>query len=300
VLIGVGGIENAKQGTPTGLGIVAPLAQRALGAGSLSVDRDTIDRIRSANFPVGRRGYDKREVDRFLSELADWLETGGADRARAELLRREVHRIGRRTSKILAEAHGAGEEIRAEAKREATNLAEATRGQAATVFMDALDVLVVSLQARVAVARYAGKLRAEAHDSAAKALAEAEAHAARIRTKADAYSATTRRGADAYAAKTRAEIEATAARTRARADHDAEQAVEKARAEAKRIVEQANQRRGGIESVISDLEQRREAVLAVMEQLAGELTSGAIQHRLGSPDPEAARGPSRPPPSKTT
>jgi chromosome segregation ATPase len=90
------------------------------------------------------------------------------------------------------------------------------------------------------------------------------------------------------------------ARTRARAEHDAEQTVEKGRAEAKRIVEQAHQRRAGIESVISDLEQRREAVLAVMEQLAGELQAARFNTALANPDPEAARGPSRPAPSKST
>ena len=37
------------------------------------MDRDSIGRIRSATFPVGRRGYEKREVDRFLNKLADWL-----------------------------------------------------------------------------------------------------------------------------------------------------------------------------------------------------------------------------------
>jgi DivIVA domain-containing protein len=264
------------------------------------VDGDTIARIRSAKFPVGRRGYDKAEVDRFLSELADWLETGGADRTRAELVRRELERIGRRAGKVLTEAYAAGEEIRADAKREATSLAEEWGGRAATVFMEALESLVVSLEARVAAVRYAGKLRAEAHDSAARALAEAAAHAAQIRAKADAYSATTRQGADADAAKARAEAEAAAARTRARADRTAEQTVKKGSADAKRIVEQANQRRARIESVISDLEQRREAILAVMEQLAGELTSSAIQHRLGSPDPEAAKKPGTPAPSKTT
>ena len=49
------------------------------------MDRDSIDRIRSATFPVGHRGYEKREVDRFLSRLADWLETGGGDQTRAEI-----------------------------------------------------------------------------------------------------------------------------------------------------------------------------------------------------------------------
>ena len=84
-----------------------------------SVDRDSIDRIRSATFPVARRGYDKREVDRFLGELADWLETGGGDETRADAVRRELERVGQQTGAILAEAQEGAEQIRAEAEDEA-------------------------------------------------------------------------------------------------------------------------------------------------------------------------------------
>jgi DivIVA domain-containing protein len=46
----------------------------------------TIDAIRYAAFPTswGWRGYDKAEVEKFLDSLADWLEAGGADGARAQ------------------------------------------------------------------------------------------------------------------------------------------------------------------------------------------------------------------------
>ena len=71
------------------------------------MDRDSIDRIRSATFPVGRRGYEKREVDRFLNKLADWLETGGGDQTRAELVRRDLERIGEQTGRIITDAHDA-------------------------------------------------------------------------------------------------------------------------------------------------------------------------------------------------
>ena len=80
------------------------------------MDRDSIDRIRSATFPVGRRGYEKREVDRFLNKLADWLETGGGDQTRAELLRRDLERVGQQTGKILTDAHDVSEQLRAEAE----------------------------------------------------------------------------------------------------------------------------------------------------------------------------------------
>src|SRR5947207_9221282 len=86
------------------------------------VDRDSIDRIRSATFPVGRRGYEKREVDRFLAKLADWLETGGGDQTRAELLRRELERVGQQTGKILTDAHEDAEELRADDERQARRI----------------------------------------------------------------------------------------------------------------------------------------------------------------------------------
>jgi DivIVA domain-containing protein len=75
------------------------------------VDRDSIDRIRSATFPVGRRGYEKREVDRFLNKLADWLESGGGDQTRAELLKRDLERVGQQTGKILTDAHDTARSI---------------------------------------------------------------------------------------------------------------------------------------------------------------------------------------------
>ena len=37
-----------------------------------------------ASFPTERRGgYDRRAVDAYLAELADWLETGGGERGAA-------------------------------------------------------------------------------------------------------------------------------------------------------------------------------------------------------------------------
>ena len=101
------------------------------------MDRDSIDRIRSATFPIGRRGYEKREVDRFLNRLADWLETGGGDQSRAELLRRDLERIGQQTGKILTDAHDIAEQLRAEADREAHRIVGEAQGHAAQVIEQA-------------------------------------------------------------------------------------------------------------------------------------------------------------------
>ena len=54
----------------------------------MAVDETSLERIRKATFPPSRRGYDKREVDKFLNRLADWLETGGGDQARSDTVRR--------------------------------------------------------------------------------------------------------------------------------------------------------------------------------------------------------------------
>jgi DivIVA domain-containing protein len=97
------------------------------------VDRDSIDRIRSATFPVARRGYEKREVDRFLSRLADWLETGGADQSRSETVRRDLERVGQKTSRILVDAHDTGEQLLAEARQEAEVVVTRAREEAARI-----------------------------------------------------------------------------------------------------------------------------------------------------------------------
>jgi cell division initiation protein len=101
------------------------------------VDRDSIDRIRSATFPVGRRGYEKREVDRFLNKLAEWLETGGGDQTRAELVRRDLERIGQQTGKLLTEAHDVAEQLQAEAEREARRIVEEARAEAKRIVDEA-------------------------------------------------------------------------------------------------------------------------------------------------------------------
>ena len=101
------------------------------------MDRDSIDRIRSATFPVARRGYEKREVDRFLSKLADWLETGGGDQSRAEIVRRDLERVGEHTARILVDAHEAGEQVMAEARQEAEAVVAHAREQAARILESA-------------------------------------------------------------------------------------------------------------------------------------------------------------------
>jgi DivIVA domain-containing protein len=97
------------------------------------MDRLSVDRIRRATFPVARRGYSKRAVHRFLDRVAEWLETGTGDPARADLLRGDLARVGQRTAAILLEADAEARRVRAEAEREAARIVRRAREEAELV-----------------------------------------------------------------------------------------------------------------------------------------------------------------------
>jgi DivIVA domain-containing protein len=203
-----------------------------------SVQEPSIERIRNATFSLTVRGYDRNEVDAFLAQLADWLETGGGGGAAAvEAVRTELERIGEHTAGILTEAHQAAEAIRADA-------AAGVRQQ----------------------------------------LVDANSTAERVRGEASEYAADTRDEADAYARKVRGEADAYASRTTAEIEAEIGEEREAAEKEAARIVADANKRKADVESVIGDLEKRRDAVLAELERLASGLVGTATEHR--GPDAE--------------
>lgn len=217
------------------------------------MDQDSIERIRTATFKVARRGYDKREVDRFLERLADWLETGGGDDARSEVVRSELERIGEQVAGILTSAHDASEALRAEAESQLEEEREAAK-------------------------RYESGLRAEADAYSERTHIEADEYANETRGEADAYAARVRNEAAAEAATTREDAEAYAESTRAQADEDAAATIQQADTEARRTVDDASRRRGELEKVIADLAERRTAVIADMQRLSTELVGTATEH----------------------
>ncbi len=230
----------------------------------------SIDRIRSATFAIGRKGYDKREVERFLNQLADWLETGGSDEARANTFRRELEKVGERTGAILSAAHDAAEEMREGAQREAKQTLKAVR-----------------------------------EESELKRT-EADGYSHETRASADGYSKKSRAAADDYSAKTRGDSDEYANGIRAAADRDAEEiknqtrtrareAIEVAKAEAERIITEGRKRRTDIEAVISDLVGRRDAVLDDVDRLTGELRSAVGGHSESFRDSDEASATEREP-----
>lgn len=207
------------------------------------MDHYSVAQIRQTRFSPALRGYDKHEVDNFLAELADWLETGGEDESRSDVVQGELERIGEETAAILTAAHAAAEAMRTEAERE-------TRKR----LIDA-NLRVESIQSEV------------------------DGELATARQEADAYKNKTKAGADAYDKETREQSDAYADKARADADTEAKAIVERANAEASKIVETAARKRKDIESMISDLEQRRNDVLSELESLASGITGAATQHR---------------------
>jgi DivIVA domain-containing protein len=134
------------------------------------VQQDSIERIRSATFTIARKGYEKREVERFLQKLADWLEAGGGDQARSDLVKRELERVGEKTAGILSQAEDSAESLRTEAQQEASATLNRAREQ--------------STETRKSADEYAGRTRGEADQYAQRARAEAEKDAQETRAQA--------------------------------------------------------------------------------------------------------------------
>lgn len=225
------------------------------------MDKDSIERIRTATFGVARRGYDKRQVDRFLEQLADWLETGGGDDARSEVVRTELERIGEQTGGILLAAHDASEALRASAAAD-------------------LD------KEREEAERYSSGLRAEADAYSERTHIEADEYASETRGEADSYAARVRNEANAEAGTTREDADAYAESARAQADEGAAESIRAAESRASQMVDAAVARKGEIETVIDDLAERRQAVIADMQRLSSELVGTATEHEDGDvPEP---------------
>jgi DivIVA domain-containing protein len=140
----------------------------------MGVDQTSLDRIRNATFPTGRRGYDKHEVEKFLARLADWLETGAGDESRSDVVKRELEKVGERTGAILAQAEESAQQIRAEAEEEARGTVNAANLEA-TETRSAADTY--ASETRASVDAYARQTRQEAEEEAASTKATVEQQA---------------------------------------------------------------------------------------------------------------------------
>jgi DivIVA domain-containing protein len=143
----------------------------------MGVDQTSLDRIRNATFPSSKRGYDKQEVEKFLSRLADWLETGGGDESRSETVKRELERVGERTGAILSQAEDSAQEIISEAR---TDSDRARSDADAYAEERSAEADAYSDSTRKSADADAAKIREGAAADAGAAIADAEAQAQRI------------------------------------------------------------------------------------------------------------------------
>ena len=107
-----------------------------------------IERLRVEGFTEARRGYDKREVDKFLDALGEWLSTDAAKELGGMAVKRKLELAGRSTAQILLTTEKEAEQMRLQTDEECTEL----RSQAEAA----------ALAARRAADDYAQKVREKA------------------------------------------------------------------------------------------------------------------------------------------
>ncbi len=120
-------------------------------------------RLRSPGFTEARRGYDKHEVDKFLEQLVDWLETDAAEDIGQVAVTRKLELVGKSTAHILLTTEQEAQELKRQTEEDCAQL----RAKAET---DAQKV-------RDAADAYAKQVRAQADDDARRAREEAAAEA---------------------------------------------------------------------------------------------------------------------------
>jgi DivIVA domain-containing protein len=135
------------------------------------MDWQEIERLRVHGFAVVRRGYDRREVDKFLAALEDWIETDAAKDLGDRAVKRKLELVGKSTSHILLTTEKEAEELRAETEQECADLRSAAEAE--------------SLEMRSAANEYAKRAREKADSDARQAAQAAAARAKAIVEEAE-------------------------------------------------------------------------------------------------------------------
>jgi cell division septum initiation protein DivIVA len=130
------------------------------------MDWKDIDRLRDPGFTVARRGYDRREVDRLLGSLADWLETDAVKELEDLAVKRKLEFVGKSTARILLATEEESAQLRRLTDEECAELRSEAEAE--------------SFEARRAADEYAKKVRAKADEDARQATEAARANAKQI------------------------------------------------------------------------------------------------------------------------
>ena len=101
------------------------------------MDLEDIHRLRVQGFPVARRGYDRREVDRFLDALLEWIETDAAKDLGDQAVKRKLELVGKSTAQILLTTEKESEGLRNQTEEECAELRSEAEGASLAVRRDA-------------------------------------------------------------------------------------------------------------------------------------------------------------------
>jgi len=160
------GPEDHESDPAAPAGEPAPLEMAAEGS-------SVIERIRSASFATARRGYDRRQVDEFLSRLARRLESesSGFD---PDSVKRRLQEVGESTTGILTAAEETARKLQANASTEAERLRR-TAGETAEHMRSEAREFAESTRERAT--EEGRRLRVEATRKAEEVVSAAEARA---------------------------------------------------------------------------------------------------------------------------
>ena len=101
------------------------------------MDLEDIHRLRVQGFTVARRGYDRREVDRFLDALLDWIDTDAAKDLGDQAVKRKLELVGKSTAHILLTTEKESEGLRSQTEAECAELRSEAEGASLAVRHDA-------------------------------------------------------------------------------------------------------------------------------------------------------------------
>jgi DivIVA domain-containing protein len=101
------------------------------------MDLEDIHRLRVQGFTVARRGYDRREVDRFIDALLDWIDTDAAKDLGDQAVKRKLELVGKSTAHILLTTEKESEGLRSQTEAECAELRSEAEGASLAVRHDA-------------------------------------------------------------------------------------------------------------------------------------------------------------------
>jgi len=160
-----------------------------------------IDQLERRTFPISRRGYDRDDVDAFLTAIAsDYRKVVGEYREAIQAAKDAVHsaatdaaalssthtfeNVGSHVASILATASQAAENLKLEAEQEAEAIQKAAQVEVAELRRVAETYYAEAKDRRAQAEQEAGALRMTARSDVDQIIAEAHTQAAQIEQEA--------------------------------------------------------------------------------------------------------------------